>query len=94
MFLLPTHTYRSSRLFSRRIFPLTFQRPPNYMFVFTDDHKRTYVRILPVYVCFDKPVQRAPDLLYSLSASQGIKETSLEQLSDDLVSYNSPGIDF
>ena len=62
------------------------------MFVFTDDHKRTYVRILPVYVCFDTPVQRAPDLLYSLSASQGIKETSLEQLSDDLVSYNSPGI--
>jgi hypothetical protein len=29
MYLLLTHTYRSSRLFSRRIFSLTFQRPPN-----------------------------------------------------------------
>lgn len=64
------------------------------MLVFTDDHKRTYVRILSVHVCFDKPVQWAPDLLYSLSASQGMKETSLEQLSGDLVSYNSPEIDF
>ena len=64
------------------------------MFVFTDDHKRTYVRILSVYVCFNKPVQRAPDLLFSLSASQGIKETFLEQLSGDLVFYNSPEIDF
>ena len=40
----------------------------NYIFVFTDDHKRTCVRILSVHVCFDKPVQRAPDLLNSLSA--------------------------
>jgi hypothetical protein len=43
------------------------------MFVFTDDHKRTYVRILFVYVCLDKPVQRATDLLNSLSASHGAK---------------------
>jgi hypothetical protein len=53
------------------------------MFVFTHDHKRTYVRILSVHVCFDKPVQQAPHLVYSLSASQGVKGTCLEQLSGD-----------
>ena len=58
----------------------------NYIFVFTDDHKRTCVRILSVHVCFGKPVQRAPDLLNSLSASQGVTGAFLEQLSGDLLS--------
>lgn len=38
------------------------------MFEVTNDHKRTYVRILCVHICFGKPVQRARDLVYSLSA--------------------------
>ena len=54
------------------------------------ERKRTYARILLVRVCFDKPVQVAPDLFYSLYASQGVKKTSSMQLSSALAAGNLP----
>jgi len=48
------------------------------LFVLKRDRKRTCARILSVHVCFAKPVQRVRCLVYSLAASQHIKETFLD----------------